>query len=83
MMHFTDQYPETAFKESNMQVQVEGMTCGHCVKAVTRAITELDSAAKVNVDLGAGRVDVESRLSPSEISAAITDAGYTVKGATA
>ncbi|WP_353193017.1 cation transporter [Pandoraea pnomenusa] len=66
-----------------MQVQVEGMTCGHCVKAVTRAITELDGAAKVNVDLGAGRVDVESRLSPSEISAAITDAGYTVKGATA
>jgi copper chaperone len=63
-----------------MQVQVEGMSCGHCVKAVTRAITECDASAKVNVDLGAGRVDVESRLSPSEVSAAITDAGYTVKG---
>ncbi|ALS67605.1 heavy-metal-associated domain-containing protein [Pandoraea apista] len=63
-----------------MQVQVEGMSCGHCVKAVTRAITERDAAAKVNVDLSAGRVDVESRLSPIEVSAAITDAGYTVKG---
>ncbi|AJC16445.1 heavy-metal-associated domain-containing protein [Pandoraea sputorum] len=63
-----------------MQVQVEGMSCGHCVKAVTRAITELDADAKVNVDLGAGRVDVQSDLSPAQVSAAITDAGYTVKG---
>ncbi|MFK0377673.1 heavy-metal-associated domain-containing protein [Pandoraea sp. NPDC090278] len=63
-----------------MQVQVEGMSCGHCVKAVTRAITELDADAKVNVDLGAGRVDVQSDLSPAEVSTAITDAGYTVKG---
>ncbi|MCI3205388.1 MULTISPECIES: heavy-metal-associated domain-containing protein [Pandoraea] len=63
-----------------MQVQVEGMSCGHCVKAVTRAITELDADAKVNVDLGAGRVDVQSDLSPAEVSAAITEAGYTVKG---
>lgn len=63
-----------------MQVQVEGMSCGHCVKTVTRAITERDANAKVNVDLGAGRVDVESRLSPTEVSAAIADAGYTVKG---
>ncbi|VVE00029.1 heavy metal transporter [Pandoraea capi] len=63
-----------------MQVQVEGMSCGHCVKAVTRAITELDADAKVNVDLGAGRVDVQSNLSPAEVSAAITEAGYTVKG---
>ncbi|EON13620.1 MULTISPECIES: heavy-metal-associated domain-containing protein [Pandoraea] len=66
-----------------MQVQVEGMSCGHCVKTVTRAITERDAAAKVNVDLSAGRVDVESRLSPAEVSAAITDAGYTVKGTAA
>ncbi len=66
-----------------MQVQVEGMSCGHCVKAVTRAITELDADAKVNVDLGAGRVDVQSDLSPAEVSAAITDAGYSVKGTSA
>jgi len=59
------------------------MSCGHCVKAVTRAITELDADAKVNVDLGAGRVDVQSDLSPAEISTAITDAGYTVKGTSA
>ncbi|VVD99718.1 heavy metal transporter [Pandoraea morbifera] len=66
-----------------MQVQVEGMSCGHCVKAVTRAITERDATARVNVDLGTGRVDVESRLSATEVSAAITDAGYTVKGTSA
>ncbi|VVE42761.1 heavy metal transporter [Pandoraea pneumonica] len=64
-----------------MQVQVEGMSCGHCVKAVTRAITERDADAKVNVDLGAGRVDVDSDLSAEEVTAAIVDAGYTVKSA--
>ncbi|AKM29451.1 heavy metal transporter [Pandoraea faecigallinarum] len=63
-----------------MQVQVEGMSCGHCVKAVTRAIIERDPNAKVNVDLGAGSVDVQSGLSAAEVSAAITEAGYTVRG---
>ena len=34
--------------------QVSGMTCGHCVRAVTQAIEALDPAARVNVDLAAG-----------------------------
>lgn len=66
-----------------MQFHVEGMSCGHCVKAVTQAITGLDAAAKVNIDLPTGRVDVDSSLPADQVSAAIVDAGYVVKGAAA
>ncbi|WP_199032140.1 heavy-metal-associated domain-containing protein, partial [Ralstonia sp. ASV6] len=30
---------------------VEGMSCGHCVSAVTRAVQQVDAAASVQVDL--------------------------------
>lgn len=44
-----------------MQVfNVQGMTCGHCVKAVTRAVQEQDAAAKVEIDLAAKQVRVQS-----------------------
>ena len=62
-----------------MQVfNVEGMTCGHCVKAVTQAIKSQDSAAKVTVDLAAKEVSVQSQLSPERIAELIREEGYTV-----
>ena len=37
-----------------MQVfNVEGMSCGHCVKAITQAVQAKDPAADVQIDLGA------------------------------
>lgn len=48
-----------------MKFDVEGMTCGHCVRAVTRAVQALDPAARVEVDLDAGTVAVEADL-PAE-----------------
>lgn len=58
--------------------QVEGMSCQHCVQAVTRAVHEVDPAAPVTVDLASGKVVVESTQSADAIRAAIDDAGYTV-----
>ncbi|PXW23333.1 heavy-metal-associated domain-containing protein [Paraburkholderia caballeronis] len=63
-----------------IQFNVEGMSCQHCVAAVTRAIHERDAAAQVQVDLPAGRVSVESSQSADVLKAAIDDAGYTVVG---
>lgn len=63
-----------------IQFNVEGMSCQHCVAAVTRAIQEHDAAAQVQVDLSAGRVTVESSQSVDVLKAAIDDAGYTVVG---
>ncbi|RCL29186.1 copper resistance protein CopZ [Pseudomonas sp. AFG_SD02_1510_Pfu_092] len=60
-----------------MQVfNVQGMTCGHCVKAVTRAVQEQDAAAKVEVDLAARQVRVQSDLGQEQIITAIRDEGY-------
>jgi len=63
------------------EFQVEGMSCQHCVAAVTNAIREHDDGAQVQVDLAAGRVTVESTQSVEALKAAIDEAGYTVKGA--
>lgn len=60
-----------------MQVfNVQGMTCGHCVKAVTRAVQEQDAAAKVEIDLAARQVRVQSELGQEQIFTAIRDEGY-------
>ena len=62
-----------------MQVfNVQGMTCGHCVKAVTRAVQRVDPAAKVEVDLPSGRVTVESGVARERIADAIREEGYTI-----
>jgi copper chaperone len=63
-----------------IEFQVEGMSCQHCVTAVTNAIREHDEAAQVHVDLASGRVAVESAQSAEALKAAIDEAGYTVTG---
>jgi copper chaperone len=55
---------------------VEGMSCAHCVDAVTTAIHALDPAASVDVDLGIQRVRVHSDLDRFALSQALVDAGY-------
>ena len=63
-----------------MQVfSVEGMTCGHCVRAVTQAVQSQDPAASVKVDLAAKEVGVESRLSAKQVISLITEEGYSAK----
>ncbi|CAI8877947.1 MULTISPECIES: heavy-metal-associated domain-containing protein [Pseudomonas] len=63
-----------------MQIfSVEGMTCGHCVRAVTQAVQSQDPAASVKVDLAAKEVGVESRLSAEEVISLISEEGYSAK----
>ena len=63
-----------------MQIfSVEGMTCGHCVRAVTQAVQSKDPAASVNVNLAAKEVGVESRLSAEQVIELITEEGYSAK----
>jgi copper chaperone len=64
------------------ELQVEGMSCGHCVKAVTNSVKALDQDAKVDVDLGSKTVRVESGAALHAVKAAIADAGYTVQSGT-
>ncbi len=65
-------------KEAGMQsFKVSGMTCGHCVRAVTEAIKGVDTAAAVEVDLAGGRVTVQGgTASAARLAQAIAAEGY-------
>jgi copper chaperone len=59
-------------------IEVKGMSCGHCVKTITQAITRLDPGANVNVDLARGQVSIaQCNLPEEKIERAIREAGYT------
>ncbi len=57
---------------------VTGMTCEHCVRAVTDELTAVDGVREVAVDLPTGTVTVSSDhpLDDATVKAAITEAGY-------
>ena len=58
------------------ELQVDNMSCAHCVRAVTKAVRALDTQATVEVDLAAKTVKVASAVALAQISAAIVEAGY-------
>ncbi|MBC3377441.1 heavy-metal-associated domain-containing protein [Pseudomonas sp. SWRI92] len=63
-----------------MQIfNVQGMSCGHCVKAITQALQTKDAGAEVKIDLGAKTVEVESKLSSEAVIEAIQEEGYEVR----
>lgn len=57
---------------------VQGMTCGHCERAVTQALQNADAQATVSIDRESGRVEVQSALPRETLARAITDEGYAV-----
>jgi copper chaperone len=57
---------------------VTGMTCGHCEKAVTQAIKQIDREAEVSIDRVANSVQVQSTVARELLSQAIAEEGYVV-----
>jgi copper chaperone len=59
---------------------VQGMTCDHCVRAVTEELAKLDGVGSVDVDLASGTVRVSSELplEDAAVRAAVDEAGYRV-----
>ncbi|MEJ5992195.1 cation transporter [Ramlibacter sp. PS3R-8] len=62
----------------NQAFQVQGMSCGHCVRSVTEAVRSLDPQAEVQVDLPSGKVQVQSQQDRAAIARAIEEEGYKV-----
>jgi copper chaperone len=60
--------------------RVDGMTCEHCVRAVSGEIGALPGVVDVTVDLPSGAVTVTSALPvpPQAIADAVDEAGYTL-----
>jgi len=62
---------------STTTYQVTGMTCGHCVQAVTTEVSAIDGVTDVQVDLESGRVDVTGEnVADEAVRAAVDEAGY-------
>ncbi|MFB9831253.1 heavy-metal-associated domain-containing protein [Actinoallomurus acaciae] len=64
------------------QYKVKGMTCDHCVSAVTAEVGAIDGVTDVKVDLASGVVTVASAtpLDDQSVRAAVDEAGYEVAG---
>lgn len=60
-----------------LRYQVDDITCGHCVQAITQAVKGVDAGAEVTVNLRAKQVAVTSQASGEAIVQAIRAAGYT------
>lgn len=59
-----------------LELTVKGMTCNHCVKAVTEAASDVPGVTGVDVDLPTGRVRIEGSPDPAAVRAAIAEEGY-------
>lgn len=59
-----------------MQFHIENMTCGGCVRSVTRAIQAVDPTADVKADPVSHKVEVSSKVPPARLIAALTEIGY-------
>ena len=57
---------------------VTGMTCGHCEKAVTRALQQIDPQALVSIDRLHNTVEVQSEQPREALAQAIAEEGYAV-----
>jgi copper chaperone CopZ len=66
-----------------VELQVQGMSCGSCVKHVTEALRPLEGVSDVTVDLQAGRVKISGDSDNHAQLAALENAGYPAQLATA
>ncbi len=64
-----------------LHLKVSGMTCGHCVSAVSKAVRAVPNVEDVTIDLERGDVTVKGDPDLRAVRAAITEEGYEVQAA--
>ena len=65
--------------QNQLEYTVAGMTCGHCVAAVTEEVEQVPGVTGVSVELQGGRVRVEGgSVDDAAVRAAVEEAGYEV-----
>lgn len=58
------------------ELNISGMSCGHCVKAVEGALRGVPGVEDVRVDLAGGRATVQGQAEEGALIAAVTEEGY-------
>ncbi|WP_295817676.1 heavy-metal-associated domain-containing protein [uncultured Deinococcus sp.] len=61
------------------ELNITGMTCGHCVKAVEGALRAIPGVQTVTVDLAGGRATVQGDADRNAMLAAVTEEGYSAQ----
>jgi copper chaperone len=59
-----------------VHLKITGMTCGHCVSAVTGALKGVKGVTAAEVDLKSGSAVVEGTADPAALVAAVAEEGY-------
>lgn len=60
-------------------LKVTGMTCQHCVSAVTKALEQVPGVTAANVSLEQGQATVDGAADPSALLAAVKEEGYSAE----
>jgi copper chaperone len=60
-------------------LKVEGMSCGHCVRAVDQALRAVPGASVRKVEIGAAEVQLDDAVPVGVLVDALADAGYTAE----
>lgn len=61
---------------ASLVLKIDGMTCGHCVRAVTLALQAVEGVAAVDVRLDTGEAAVTGSAESADLIRAVGDAGY-------
>ena len=64
------------------EITVKGMSCGHCVAAITKAMASLPGVSQVQVDLTGGRVSYEcaAPIPVEDLERVVKAAGFELTG---
>lgn len=70
--------PEPA-NHPSFTLTIDGMTCGHCVQAVTKALSDVPGIAVRSIELGSAQITATDGITVARAVAALDEAGYTVR----
>ncbi|MGE0175112.1 MAG: heavy-metal-associated domain-containing protein [Oligoflexales bacterium] len=61
------------------ELKTEGMTCNHCIKAITNAVKDIDDKAEVSADLTAQTIKIDSSRNLNDLIKSIEEQGYPIR----
>jgi copper chaperone len=61
------------------KIRIEGMTCGHCVASVTKALQQVPGVDRVDINLDLGEAKVDGNPALNALIAAVQNEGFQAK----
>lgn len=65
-----------------IELKIEGMTCGHCAAAVSKALAAVPGVSRVvEIDVAGGSAKIEGKVNTQALIAAVKEEGYSARPA--